>query len=243
VILEPCAWQDEPFDGHRLGDFEALPRDGKPITTWRNRQTAFFEVAEGIRRCTDEIRKSKEDQEEDYRATLEGALASALPAKLLAEQTSLEGVQRALQLREINRFIDRDSALMPKIKAFLDDMDHGRLTKPSRLLAQYGTAERAYFSQEFSALREIGRHYERLGVLVKYGYIDLNAIFNVIVFPDDFWERTSEFRSVFQRDWWGNHGLPDFWENFNFLRVQYQRLRGGRDRESSPAEGPEGGSK
>jgi hypothetical protein len=45
IILRPCAWQDSPF-----GQLEALPRNGKAITKWRNRDEASLDVAEGIMR-------------------------------------------------------------------------------------------------------------------------------------------------------------------------------------------------
>jgi hypothetical protein len=66
---------------------------------------------------------------------------------------------------------------MPKIKRFLDEMDKKNLLDKKEVLTKYRTAERAYFSQEFELLREIGRHYERIGVLVKLGYLNLSAIF------------------------------------------------------------------
>lgn len=43
LILRPVAWQNTPF-----GHLEALPRDGKPITLWRDRDSAWLDVAQGI---------------------------------------------------------------------------------------------------------------------------------------------------------------------------------------------------
>jgi hypothetical protein len=44
VILRPCDWKTAPF-----GKLQALPRDGKPVTTWANRDEAFADVARGLR--------------------------------------------------------------------------------------------------------------------------------------------------------------------------------------------------
>jgi hypothetical protein len=44
VILSPTDWHSAPF-----GKLQALPADGKPITTWANRDQAWTEVAKGIR--------------------------------------------------------------------------------------------------------------------------------------------------------------------------------------------------
>lgn len=45
VILEPCEWQSTPFK-----EFKALPKDGKPISTWQNANTAFLDVIQNLRR-------------------------------------------------------------------------------------------------------------------------------------------------------------------------------------------------
>jgi hypothetical protein len=46
VILRACLWKRAPF-----GELQALPRDGKAITTWANMDEAFRNVAEGIERA------------------------------------------------------------------------------------------------------------------------------------------------------------------------------------------------
>src|SRR5262245_41244834 len=52
VILKPSLWRDIPIDdeGGRLGDFVALPDDGKPVTRSRHGQeSALDSVVAGIR--------------------------------------------------------------------------------------------------------------------------------------------------------------------------------------------------
>lgn len=44
VILRPCDWQTAPF-----GRLQALPRGGKPITTWQDRDEAFTDVVRSLR--------------------------------------------------------------------------------------------------------------------------------------------------------------------------------------------------
>ena len=48
IILRPCDWQGAPF-----GKLQALPRDGKAITSWSNRDEAFTDVALGIRQAVE----------------------------------------------------------------------------------------------------------------------------------------------------------------------------------------------
>ncbi len=44
VILRPVEWHSAPF-----GKLQALPGDGKPVTTWKDRNEAFANIAQGIR--------------------------------------------------------------------------------------------------------------------------------------------------------------------------------------------------
>ncbi|MDQ2887025.1 MAG: toll/interleukin-1 receptor domain-containing protein [Chloroflexota bacterium] len=49
IILRPTHWEDTP-----IRTLKALPRDAKPITTWHNRDEAFYEVAEDIQNAISE---------------------------------------------------------------------------------------------------------------------------------------------------------------------------------------------
>jgi len=51
IILRACDWQSAPF-GKLLG----LPRDGKPVTSWANRDEAFENIAQGVKRAVNELR-------------------------------------------------------------------------------------------------------------------------------------------------------------------------------------------
>ena len=44
VILRPVDWHTASF-----GKLQALPKDGKPVTSWKNRDEAFTDIARGIR--------------------------------------------------------------------------------------------------------------------------------------------------------------------------------------------------
>jgi len=43
IILKPCLWTDAPF-----GKLQALPTDGKAVTTWSNQDRAFTDIATGL---------------------------------------------------------------------------------------------------------------------------------------------------------------------------------------------------
>src|SRR5262249_19732092 len=51
VILRPCDWHSLP-----IGKLKALPRDGKPVSTWSNWDEAMTDVVKGIRWHVDRTR-------------------------------------------------------------------------------------------------------------------------------------------------------------------------------------------
>lgn len=51
IILRPCAWQSAPF-----ATLQVLPTDGRPVTTWSNRDEACLNVADGVMRAVRELR-------------------------------------------------------------------------------------------------------------------------------------------------------------------------------------------
>lgn len=50
IILRPVDWSRTP-----IGKLLALPRDGKPVTSWSKRDEALLDVATGVRRAVEEI--------------------------------------------------------------------------------------------------------------------------------------------------------------------------------------------
>jgi hypothetical protein len=50
IILRPILWKSTPLD--RL---QALPRDGKAMTTWKNLDLAFLDVTRGIREAIEDV--------------------------------------------------------------------------------------------------------------------------------------------------------------------------------------------
>ncbi len=52
VVLRPVDWSLAPF-----ATLQALPRDAKPVTTWRNQDEAFADIARGIRQVALALRQ------------------------------------------------------------------------------------------------------------------------------------------------------------------------------------------
>ncbi len=49
IILRPCEWQKASF-----AHLQALPRNGKPVTTWENQDEAFFNIVQGLRQAIEQ---------------------------------------------------------------------------------------------------------------------------------------------------------------------------------------------
>lgn len=52
IIIRPTDWEAAPF-----GKLQVLPRDGKPVTQWANRDEAWANVAKSIRSVCEELRR------------------------------------------------------------------------------------------------------------------------------------------------------------------------------------------
>ena len=77
VILRSCDWHTAPF-----GKLQALPKDGKPVASWTNRDEAFTDVARGIR--------------EAVKALASGTQASQTPAQPVPAVTWPAGRPRTI---------------------------------------------------------------------------------------------------------------------------------------------------
>ncbi|MBB3697729.1 TIR domain-containing protein [Flammeovirga yaeyamensis] len=54
IIIQPCLWKVSHFADAKL---QALPKDGKAITTWENEEEAWLEVAEGILKISEKFKE------------------------------------------------------------------------------------------------------------------------------------------------------------------------------------------
>jgi len=57
VILKPCDWHTAPF-----GKLLAIPRDGKPVTSWANVEEAFADIAGHIRKRVEDANRKTAPQ-------------------------------------------------------------------------------------------------------------------------------------------------------------------------------------
>lgn len=56
VVLKPADWQTAGLEG-----LQALPKDGKAVSTWPDQDTAFLDIARGLRRTVDTWRAANDE--------------------------------------------------------------------------------------------------------------------------------------------------------------------------------------
>lgn len=56
IILRPVDWMGAPF-----AKLQALPQDGKPVTTWENYDEAWLDIAKGVRAIIENISKKRDE--------------------------------------------------------------------------------------------------------------------------------------------------------------------------------------
>lgn len=92
-------------------------------------------------------------------------------------------------------------------------------------LAQTELNPLTFYYQHLNYVARVGQFYEMVGVLVRKRLVDFDLLFEVLPFPDKFWQDTREFREVMQQVTYS-----DFWYNFEFLETVYQQARKQRPR-------------
>ena len=57
VILRPCEWHESI-----LGKFQGLPKDGKAVSTWEDRDEAYLNIVKGIRALLKSFQSKKKEE-------------------------------------------------------------------------------------------------------------------------------------------------------------------------------------
>ena len=91
LILRPCAWRATP-----LAELQALPQNGKPVTTWSDRDEAYTDAVEQILGFLEVIEKKKRAAEAPGPKKDPPTLQPSTPETLQAgENTKREGIPAA----------------------------------------------------------------------------------------------------------------------------------------------------
>jgi hypothetical protein len=100
VILRPCDWHSAPF-----WKLQVLPKEGKPVTAWTNRDEAFTDIARGIRSAVTSLSAGAPDPAAPAPPT---EVVTLLPAA----QAQARAVDRAALVRTVSGLSPGDMALL-----------------------------------------------------------------------------------------------------------------------------------
>jgi hypothetical protein len=83
IIVRPALWK-----GTALDKLQALPKDARPITRWPDRDEAWLDVAEGIRKAVEElsVERRKRAAKERYHKAVEETWANNKVSDAEAEE-------------------------------------------------------------------------------------------------------------------------------------------------------------
>lgn len=135
VLLRSVYWQGAAF-----GKLQVLPTDARPVTKWQDRDDAFFDIAEGVRKVAEEwisvwlayeqarqqeelareqARQQEELAREQARQREELAREQArqqeeLTAQRVRQQQDWAAIQRELELVRLRRHEDRKTPIIEK---------------------------------------------------------------------------------------------------------------------------------
>ena len=167
VILRPCDWTHSP-----LGNLVAVPRDGKPVTTWTDKDEAFFDIAKSIRRAIKETN------------TAQPAPASSEPfsESSLRETPEFTGPYSGnLRLRKTFTQLDKDSFLEESFE-YIAEFFSNSLSRLSRQSPRIQGRFKRIDSRHFSAV--VYRDGEDLS-RCRIWYGSMQSFFNGIAYSDN----------------------------------------------------------
>lgn len=119
IILRACDWHDAPF-----GKLQALPTDGKPISGrgWPNRDEAFLNVTQGIRKIINVIRDTaKHAQPSQYLRNNLSFSSLATPVRITPKHHILFVDDNSTKIREYRAFMSRDYLSERFYSTYLED--------------------------------------------------------------------------------------------------------------------------
>lgn len=99
VILRACDWHHAPF-----GKLLATPRDGKPVTQWPDRDEAFLQVAQAVRKAAGQWQGAKAAVELPTSIAKPSPSQPLAPTGVAAPRSSNLGLAKTFTQRDKDKF-------------------------------------------------------------------------------------------------------------------------------------------
>jgi hypothetical protein len=129
-------------------------------------------------------------------------------------------------LQQVTGFLDNNSVVRRELSSYIREQLEQDEANVQKQIAAGRSGEDIYYSKELEKYRRTVEHFERLGAVITLKYLDFDIVFEVIAFPDAFWEKTKNMRVLLGENW-GGKGQPlnDFQSGFRRLCAQYKAER------------------
>ena len=121
VILRPVDWHSAPF-----GKLQALPRDGRPVTTWPNQDEAFANVSVGLRAAAKSILSARQN-DSDCPSTISADMpqSEALPdfrVGVKITQAKRETIKVTIQMLSLGTVVDCEIPLDATVASIIIEL-------------------------------------------------------------------------------------------------------------------------
>ncbi|MGG6268502.1 TIR domain-containing protein [Leptolyngbya sp. AN03gr2] len=136
VILRPVVWQDAPF-----AKLQALPKNAKPITKWKDQDEAFFDVVRGIQIAIEtllQVRNPRRGLKDPRKERLE-ASRGGLQAEWNLRVEKLAALRQALAIEtsvaiefQLKRQIQMEEEALLHLENNLAKMEQNSLTSEAK---------------------------------------------------------------------------------------------------------------
>ena len=95
LILRPCVWRTTP-----LGELQALPQNGKPVTEWASRDAAYTNAVEALWQMIEQLESDHKEKEAAERRAREAADADRQAADRRKQEAARRQTEAAEQQRQ-----------------------------------------------------------------------------------------------------------------------------------------------
>ena len=127
LILKPCAWQVTP-----LGQLQALPKDGKPVTKWLDRDDAYNNAVLQLWK----IFKEQELKREESQRRKEERKQAELEAQKKREDVELEETP-SIEI-ELSKEVEHFDELKKEISELKESYSQNELKELCEIIISYG---------------------------------------------------------------------------------------------------------
>ncbi len=152
---------------------------------------------------------------------LQGIIAAMFTGSLVVAGHHLRTYKKASTTESLRAILDDYNEMVQE--GVFDSYDKDLETWKEKLAA----SEKApvnFYLHHLKSISRIGQFYERVGLLVRQDLVNFDLLFEMLPFPDKFWNETQEFRKTMSEITY-----VDFWNHFESLHRRYENARKNKD--------------